>query len=178
MIDTALISELKRPDAQQPLLYRFEASVDVKPVGLVPEGLRLIVTFDGRVTHGLLAGARVWGTDPLLLRRDGVGVIDAPKAISTGDITFHEHVRGYCTPPDGLALPPLEALLEPGFAWPDVLFTVHGFSMFSAAGPKLAALNRAIARIDGRASFARGRLAVETRLMEPLGSIAGPTATD
>lgn len=150
----------------RPLLYRFEATIATVPIGIVPEGLRIALSFEGRVTHGLLEGARVSGVDPLLIRRDGVGIIDAPKTISGGDVHVYEHVRGYCSPPKGLTMPPLEAVLEPGFAWPDVPFPVLGFSIFRAGVPELAFLNDALATIEGYANFVTKRLVVETRLFE------------
>jgi hypothetical protein len=59
------------------LLYRLEGQMtETVPIGLVPEGVRLDVYFEGRLTHGQLAGARVRGIDYLLLRADGVGVTD------------------------------------------------------------------------------------------------------
>ncbi|MFO7653985.1 MAG: hypothetical protein R6X25_09215 [Candidatus Krumholzibacteriia bacterium] len=163
----------------QDILYRFEAQVGYHPVGVVPEGLRITVPFEGRITAGRLMDgpyrrARVWGIDHLLLRRDGVGVIDAPKTVSAGDRHFFEHVRGYCLPPAGLALPPLEAILAPDFRWPDLLFAIHGFSQFRTADPELQDLNRAHAVIDGWASFASGQLVIETRLVEHRAKVAGP----
>lgn len=160
---------------QRPLLYRFEANVEVIPIGIVPEGLRMTVSFDGTITAGLLEGARVWGIDPLLMRSDGVGVIDAPKTLWNGQVGVYEHVRGYCSLPPGMAMPPLEAIVAPGFEWPDVLFPIHGFSMFRAAAPELAFLNSAIASIEGWASFKRGRLAIETRILEHTGQALGPS---
>lgn len=84
-------------------------------------------------------------------------------------------MRGYCSLPPGLPLPPLEAIVAPGFEWPDILFPIHGFSMFRAAAPELAFLNGAIASIEGWASFAQGRLAIETRILEHTGSALGPS---
>ena len=72
-------------------------------------------------------------------------------------------------------MPPLEALLEPGFTWPDVLFPIQGFSLFRAAAPELAFLNVAVASIEGWASFASGRLVIETRILERAGAVAGPS---
>lgn len=147
------------------LLYRFEAQLTVQPIGLIPEGLLFANSFEGRVTHGMLQGARVWGVDHLLMRADGVSVIDAPKAISLGDRHVTEHVRGYCLPPAGLAIPPLEALLSPDFVWPDVEFIVRATSTFRTADPELAHLPSALARIDGTVSFTTGQLIIETRLL-------------
>ena len=165
------IDRSNNPAATEPL-YRFEAQLDFNPIGLVAEGIRMASSFEGRVTGGLLArhgfdGARVWGVDHLLLRSDGVGVIDAQKTISAGEMHLAEHVRGYCIPPAGMEPPPLEAVLAPGFAWPDVPFPIQGFSTFHvhAGLPELAVLNRAIARIDGRASFVTGALEITTRIV-------------
>ncbi len=60
-------------------------------------------------------------------------------------------------PPDGVAIPSLEALLDPAFAWPDVLFPIHGFSTFRAGTSDLKYLNRAVARIDRRSERPSGR---------------------
>lgn len=156
------------PDRQEePLLYRFEAQLSPNIIGLVPEGLLMANSFEGRVTHGLMKGARVWGVDHLLIRSDGVSVIDAPKTISLDDRHLFEHVRGYCLPPLGMPIPPLSTMLSPGFEWPDVPFSVRGTSLFRTADPALAHLSSAIARIDGRVWFSTGRLEVETRLLEP-----------
>ncbi len=159
-----------------PLLYRFEAELEVVPIGLVPEGLRMANRFEGRVTAGILEGARVWGIDHLLLRSDGIAIIDAQKTLSLGDTHLYEHVRGYGLPPDGLEMPPLEVLLDPSFEWPDVPFPVLGSSTFRAAAPELEALNRAVARVDGWFSFASGGLAVETRLLRHASAVRGPRA--
>jgi len=176
----ALVSSLSDARAQQPtvgpLLYRFEAHLDVVPIGLVPDGIRMANTFEGRVTHGLMEGARVWGIDHLLLRADGVAVLDAQKTLSQGATHVHEHLRGYGLPPDGMAMPPLEALLDPTFKWPDVLFPILGSSTFAAAAPDVQFLNRAIARVDGWFSFATGRLAVESRLIDHASGVVAPPA--
>jgi hypothetical protein len=149
------------------LLFRFEAELDILPIGITPEGLRMANSYEGIVTAGDFDGARVWGTDHLLLRRDGVCVIDAQTMLSRGENRHvYEHVNGYCLPPEGLAIPPLEVLLEPGFEWPDVDFPIVAFSTFRAAAPELEYLNSATARIDGWANFATGGLAIETRLVE------------
>lgn len=153
--------------ARDPLLYRFEAQLTSHTVGLVPEGILFANAFEGRISAGMMEGARVWGVDHLLLRSDGIGVIDAPKTISLGERHLFEHVRGYCVPPPGLAIPPLEALLSPDFEWPDLPFAVRGTSMFRTADPELGHLRSALARIDGRVWFSTGRLEVETRLIQP-----------
>lgn len=160
-------------------LYRFEAQLEPTPVGLTPEGLRITLGFEGRITGGQLtrhgfAGARVWGIDHYLLRPDGVGVIDAPKTVAAGERAFFEHVRAYTLPPSGLELPPLEALVEPGFRWPDMEFPILGFSSFRSGVPELRHLDRALARIDGWGNFAAGRFAIETRLLSHAAAVALP----
>lgn len=162
------------PGPAEPLLYRFEAELTVTPLGVVPEGLRMANAFEGRVTYGLLEGARVWGIDHLLLRFDGVAVIDAQKTLSRGDVHVFEHVHGYGYPPAGLQLPPLEKLLDPAFEWPDALFPVLGASTFRAAARDLSYLNREVARIDGWFNFATGGLAIETRLIRHASRVEGP----
>jgi hypothetical protein len=165
----AAAADLVAAPEPTPLLYRFEAELTITPLGIMPEGLRMANSFEGRVTEGILEGARVWGIDHLLLRRDGVSVIDAQKTISLGDRHLYEHVHGYCLPPDGLEVPPLEVLLTPGFRWPDVEFPVIGASTFRCAVPELEFLNRAVAAITGSASFVTGALIIETRLLQPQG---------
>lgn len=164
---SSIIDPLPRTQQARPFLYRFDAVLEIRPVGIVPEGLRLVVSFDGRISEGMLAGGRAWGIDHLLIRRDGVGVIDAHKTLSLGNVNVYEHVQAYCLPPEDLALPPLEVLLEPGFAWPERMFVVHGFSMFRAAHPELAFLNQAVGTIQGEASFAKRQVGLEIRLASP-----------
>lgn len=164
------------PGPSLPLLYRFEAELSVTPIGLVPEGIHMANAFEGRVTRGMLEGARVWGIDHLLLRFDGIAVIDAQKTLSGGGVHVVEHVRGYGYPPAGLQLPPLEDLLDPAFEWPDALFPILGASTFRAAAQELSYLNRELARVDGWFNFATGGLAVETRLIRHATRVAGPAA--
>src|SRR5690606_10981356 len=149
-----------------------EAQLDVQPIGIVPEGLRMANTFEGAVTEGLLVGARVWGIDHLLLRADGVAVTDSQKTLWRGQPPVYEHVKGYGLPPAGVTLPPLEALLAPGFEWPDLLFPVLASSTFRTAVPELLELNRTIARIDGWFNFATGRLCIETQAVAHRAEVA------
>lgn len=159
-------------DAQ--FLYRFEALLEFVPIGIVPEGLRMANSFDGIVTEGVFEGARVQGTDHLLVRRDGVSIIDAQKTISRGGVHTWEHVIGYCLPPAGLDVPPLEMMLDPDFAWPDIPFPVLASSTFRTADPGLEYLNRVVSHIEGWANFATGGLAIETWQAQHSGTIALP----
>ena len=133
------IEQIPRPAAHPDghLLFRFEAELNVVPVGITPEGLRMANSYEGTVSEGDLPGARVWGTDHLLLRRDGVCVIDAQTMLSqSSQVHVYEHVLGYCLPPKGIRIPPLETLVAPGFEWPDVDFPIVAFSTFRAAAPE------------------------------------------
>lgn len=158
------------------LLFRFEAVLDLVPIGLTPEGLRMANSYVGTVTKGGFPGAEVRGTDHLVLRNDGVCIIDAQTILShpkSGHV--FEHVHGYCLPPEGLELPDLSELLDPDFQWPDVDFPITAFSTFRAGTTDLAYLNRAIAKIDGWANFAIGGLAVDTTLISHNDNVAAPT---
>lgn len=159
------------------LLYRFEADLTVTPVGLVPEGIRMTVEYEGRIEAGMLEGARVWGNDPLLIRADGVGIVDTAKTISDGTTTLFEHVHAYCMPPVGLEMPPPDVVLAPGFEWPDVEFPILGSSTFRAGSPEYGHLNTTIAVIEGWANFATGRNAIETRVLRHTGRASVPERT-
>jgi hypothetical protein len=166
LIRTPDIDRMSAPAVgASPLLYRFAAQLSFVALGIVPEGLRMANSFEGTVTDGILEGGRVWGIDHLLVRRDGVAVIDAQKTISLGDRHVYEHVHGYCLPPEGMEVPPLELMVAPGFSWPDIDFPIIGASTFRSALPELAYLNRSVAGISGAANFATGRLTIETRLL-------------
>ncbi len=141
---------------------------------MVPEGLRIILPFDGMVVEGALTGYRIEGTDSLLLRDDGVGVIDAQKRLVGPSDQLLEHLRGYCLPPVGLTLPPLEEFLAPEFQWPRALFPVIGFSTFHAAVGDKRWMNRALAQVAGWSSLASGRIALETRIVDSHPEVRGP----
>lgn len=146
------------------MIYRFVARLtDVNPVGVLPEGLRMANAFEGEIVEGPLAGSRIWGVDPFLLRPDGIGVVDAPETISGGGRHIQAHARGYTIPPAGMEFPPLEALLEPGFEWPDVDFRFEGCVLFRAADPALAYLNRTVGVLSGTVNMATRRLDVTAR---------------
>ena len=104
------------------LAYRLEATLtEVVPIGLIPEGIRLDAFFKGSITNGSLTGAALRGIDYLLLRADGVGVINVYEVISTSDGQhISVHAQGYSISPAGMQLPDPEVLLSPGFQWPDV----------------------------------------------------------
>jgi hypothetical protein len=146
------------------LIYRFVAQLtDVNPVGVLPEGLRMANAFEGEIVEGPLAGSRIWGVDPFLLRPDGVGVVDAPETISGEGRHIQAHARGYAIPPEGMEMPALEALLEPGFEWPDVDFRFTGCVLFRTADPAFEFLNHTIGILSGTVNMGTRRLDVTAR---------------
>lgn len=151
------------------LVYRFEGSLgDLYPIGLFPDGIRFHNQFEGAVVAGPFTGARIFGLDEFLLRRDGIGEIHAPEVIDDGTRRVALDVRGYVVPPPGAPVPPLEALLAPGFEFPDVPFRVTGSAFVSTADPLLQYLNGTTVVIEGTVNMGTGSLDVEARAVERL----------
>ncbi len=147
------------------LLYRFEGRLlDQRPLGHFSEGLRFENPFEGAITGGLLSGARMSGLDYLLVRPDGVAVIDAPETIQHPDGPVIAHARGYVMPSVGLAVPPLETIASPEFAWPSVPFAITGFVLYRTAVTRFEELNRVAGALVGEVDMSNGRLVVEARV--------------
>jgi hypothetical protein len=133
-----------------PLIYRFEGQLgDLYPIGLFDDGIRFHNQFEGRVVDGPFAGGRIFGLDQFLLRPDGVGEIVAPEVIDDGVTRVALEVRGYLVPPTGAPVPPLEALLAPGFEFPDAEFRVTGSATIATTSTTHNGLNRTIAVVEG-----------------------------
>jgi hypothetical protein len=161
---TAMQTRQRQPIQGGDLIYRFEADLaEMYPLGLFPEGIRFHNDFAGTVVDGPFAGGRIFGLDPFLLRPDGVGVIDAPEVIELDDTRVSLHVRGYVVPPAGVEMPVLEALLAPGFEFPDVPFRVTAAATIRTAAPEWAELNAKVAVVEGTVNLATGALRVEAR---------------
>ena len=151
---------------QRELIYRFEARLaEMYPIGIFPEGIRFHNDFDGTIVAGPFTGARIFGLDQFMLRRDGVGVIVAPEVIDAGDTRVSLEVRGYVVSPDGLEMPPLEVMADPGFEFPDLDFRVVGSALIRTADPRYEKLNRTVAVLEGTVNLASGRLVVEARAL-------------
>jgi hypothetical protein len=149
------------------LVYRFEGTLaDMYPVGVFPEGIRFHNHFDGTVVAGPFTGAKIFGPDLFLLRPDGVGEIHAPEVIDDGQRRIALDVRGYVVPPPGAPVPPLEALLDPSFEFPDVPFRVTGSALARTAAPEFEYLNRTTVVIEGHVNLGTGTLVVEARAVE------------
>lgn len=139
-----------------PVLFGIEAEfTEIVPVGFTPRGLRFDLAFAGAVTGGPFDGAEVRGTDALLIRPDGVGVMDARAIITTAtDSILSGRAVGYGIMPAGLQLPPPEVILDPGFVWPEeVRVTLHGFALHETGAEDLAWLNRTALALVGTASL-------------------------
>jgi hypothetical protein len=164
MATTAPSTRPAPPDGSAAVLYDLELQLlEMRPIGLVREGLRFDVPFAGTVSGGRLGDGSVRGIDFFLLRPDGVGVVDARMTIALADGNVHVHARGFLTPPEGLTMPPLEALLDPGFAWPAVPFGLQEVAYCETVIPRLADLDRATSRGSGQVDMAAGRVTARVR---------------
>jgi hypothetical protein len=145
------------------IVYRFEGQLsDPFVVGHFPQGIEFHNEWVGRVTAGPFAGGTISGVDQFTVRPDGVGVIDSPEIIEWGDVRVAAHVRGYVVPPEGVTVPPLEAMLEPGFSFPDLDFRVTAATVLRTAHPDHQWLNRVVAVNDGTVNLATGRMEIQT----------------
>ena len=152
------------------LLYRLEAQLtEILPIGLVPEGVRLDVHFDGRITHGQLAGAQLRGIDYLLLRSDGVGVVDAREAVVADEGHVEIKAQGYLVPPEDVELPPPDVILAPGFRFPDAEMPVQEVASMRTGVAEWQGLNSTIATLEGFVNPGTGELVLEARPLERAG---------
>lgn len=149
-------------------VYRFQGQLGpMNPVGIFADGIRFHNQFEGRVVDGPFAGGRISGPDYFVLRSDGVGEIHAPELIEFGDVRIALDVRGYVVPPAGAPVPPLTAVLAPGFEFPDVPFRVTGTALAATTSPEHAHLNSATIIVEGTVNMATGELDVTARRVEP-----------
>ena len=128
--------------------YRFQARLtDTVEIGRVSGGLRMDNYFDGRMTEGELAGARVRGIDKIRVRDDGSVVLDIRETIETDRGAIAADVRGYAIP-------------DP--AAPHV-HEIRGFALFDTAVPEYAAYNTAVVAIHGSIDMATRELEISGR---------------
>jgi len=130
--------------------YRFQARfTDSVQLGPVDGGVRIDNYFDGAMTEGALAGARVRGVDQVRIRDDGSVVLDIRETIETERGAISADVRGYALP--DAAAPHLHA--------------IRGFALFSTAVPEYADYNTAVVAIEGTVDMATGAIDVEGRAL-------------
>lgn len=154
-------------------LYRLEARfTEWTAFGPVPEGLRLNAHFEGRVTDGELVGATVRGIDYVLLRPDGVGILDVRELLTLDGVTIDIHPAGYMVPPAGFSMPEPQRMLSPDFVWPDVELPLHGFATLRTAAPEWRWLNESVGLFIGAANPGAETLVIDAYLFRPGGSSA------
>lgn len=146
--------------------YAFRAQLTrISPIGITPEGLRLDVGFAGTVTDGPAAGCAIEGIDYLLIRPDGIAVVDARELISgDGRPATSVHADGYIVAP--FQMPELAILADPSFTWPDVDLPLHGSSLVQTADPALEAANRTVYGWTGTVNIAQGLLEIQARSLD------------
>jgi hypothetical protein len=132
--------------------YRFAARLtDTVEIGPVDGVVRVENYFDGQMTEGELAGARVRGLDRLRIRADGSVALDIRETIEAERGAIGADVRGY-------AIPDPQAPHR---------HTIHGFALFTTAVPEYAAYNTAVVFIEGTVDMVTRELSIEGRALEP-----------
>jgi hypothetical protein len=128
--------------------YRFEGRLtETVEIGPVSGGVRFDNYFDGRMTEGELAGARVRGLDQIRIRDDGSVVLDIRETIETDRGAISADVRGYAIPgPDA----------------PHV-HEIRGFALFDTAVPEYAPYNTAVVAIHGTVDMITRELEISGR---------------
>ena len=155
---------IERTRQASELFYRFEGRfTDVKPIGIVPDGVRMDSYFAGTITEGELAGAQLTGVDYFRIRSDGVGIVDGRELLVVNGEHVSVTLSGYVLPPAGLPAPSAQQLTDPDFAWPDVPMAIEVFATFETGAPALAHLNRTIVAHTGWVNMASRGLYVEAR---------------
>lgn len=150
------------------LLYRYEATLEPPaPVGPVAGGIRIDIEFRGELVGGMLAGGRGWGSEYLLQRSDGVGVIDARDTFEIPGGYLHAQAKGFVLPPEGVELPPIEGMLKPDFEPADLRLLIHGYALCQTGVPDYEYLNRELVKIDGWVNNATRELVFEGRAVPP-----------
>ncbi|MGH3589981.1 MAG: hypothetical protein ACRDRF_02975 [Pseudonocardiaceae bacterium] len=138
--------------------YAFQAELTrIRTVGLTARGLRLDIDLTGSVTKGRLTGCTVEIIDYLLIRPDGVGVIDARDLISDGDrVVAAIRAEGYIVPP--FPMPTLSVLADPDFQWPDVDLPLHGAHFWETSDKESSTAAATVYGFTGSANIAAGVL--------------------
>ena len=130
-------------------------------IGLVPEGLRVDVYVSGVVADGLLVGAAAKGVDYLLLRHDGVSVIDARHFLADTDgVTVAMTIKGFGGEPSPGWL---EAMLDPEFEPPDVGIPIHAAAWLHTMAPQYGFLNHTVFGCTGTVNMVEGVVRVTCR---------------
>ena len=139
--------------------------VNMEVIGLVPEGLRIDSHTRGVVTEGFLAGATTTGVDYLLIRHDGVSVLDARWLVVHADgFSAAITIKGFSgEPTPGL----LEAMLDPEFEFPDVDSPAHAAAWFQTMAPQYAFLNHTVFGCNATINMVQGVIRSTCRPLTP-----------
>lgn len=143
--------------------YAFRAEVTrIRPIGLTARGLRLDISLTGSVTEGQLTGCTVEIVDYLLIRPDGVAVVDARDLVSNGDrVIAAVRAEGYIVPP--FPMPELSVLADPNFQWPDIDLPMHGAHFWETADKDLSIAAATVYGFTASANIATGVLKLSAR---------------
>ena len=130
-------------------------------IGLVPEGLRIDSYASYVVTEGIFVGATMSGTDFLLYRHDGVGVVDIRAfAVDPEGVAAAVTMKGFLGEPSpGM----IEALLDPEFEMPNVDIPLHGAAWFQTMAPQYAFVNHTVFGCAGAINMLEGVLRITCR---------------
>lgn len=108
------------------------------------------------------------GIDYLLIRSDGITVVDAHAVISTdAGQNISTHTQGYVTSPPEVQRPPPEVILSSEFRWPDVPLPLHGFVLCKTSVEELLWMNRTALVSEGAGNMGTGKLVIETWVTHP-----------
>jgi hypothetical protein len=130
------------------LEYAFAARLtDSVAIGPVDGVVRVDNYFDGVMTAGALAGARVRGVDQIGIRADGSVALDIRETIEAEHGAIAADVRGYAVPRRGK---------------PD-LHDLRAFALFRTAVPEYAAYNTAVVEVTGTVDMATREIVVSGR---------------
>lgn len=159
--------------------FRMEATFsDVAVIGMVPEGFRVDAHYDGRISEGPLAGAIVRGVDYLVIRSDGVSVLDIRETITTrSGHRIAARAQGYGwvrleQPTAGEAAPPTSA----DAGWPDRPTPLLGVAACQTSDPEFLWMNEALLVFSGTANLGSGKLEAAGRVMTPEMALGTPGA--
>lgn len=146
--------------------YRMEADfTEIVPIGAVPEGLRMDAHYNGTVIEGPLAGL-IRGIDYLLIRSDGVIVLDVRETITTA-AGHHIAIRGQGYGLAGAPPPAAGAQQSSPVGSPDVPSPILGVAFCQTTAPEMLWLNRTILAFTGTANLGTGKLQVVARVLTP-----------
>lgn len=143
--------------------YAFQAEVTrIRPIGLTARGLRLDISLTGSITEGRLTGCTIEIIDYLLIRPDGVAVVDAREVISDGDrVIAALRAEGYIVPP--FPMPELSILADRDFQWPDVDLPAHGAHFWETSDEDLSTTAATVYGFTATANMATGVLKLSAR---------------